>query len=398
MLRLMRTRESKAPLRIVLTVAAVALPSCIAPNAPSDALPPPPPPLSADCVDGTPSMLGEHVPGCMWVQRLIDDKTFRESDSVVRLAVNLRDDFRADTGMVAFWRSSELRRAVDHLGEFYSQGALQDSIRFDRLIDHIGATIEWMRGSIKYSDTRFYPARTPHLTWVYYNGAGLFFNPETSVERLVPLLSAPTASTDTLVALANALWSYSVPHRGGPTVFPRWEYDFVFNTGGFYMQPPWQSAMAQGSVMLLFTELFKRTGQDLWRDRAYQVFASYQVSWDEGGIRLPDTTHGYWFEEYSPRVMVWNGSVKALLTLGQFAITMQDSTAMSMYARGIEALKYYTPMYDTGTWTLYSLTQGLNTPAYHAFCIQLLDALYVQSGDPWFKDTADRWRTYTPPS
>src|SRR5207302_5924329 len=97
-------------------------------------------------------------------------------------------------------------------------------------------------------------------------------------------------------------------------------------------------------------------------------------------------------------VMVWNGSVKALLTLGAFAQAMQDSTAMRMYSRGLDALKYYTPLYDTGTWTLYTLTQGLNTVAYHLICIQLLDALYAQSGDPWAKVTTDRWRTYTPPS
>ena len=164
------------------------------------------------------------------------------------------------------------------------------------------------------------------------------------------------------------------------------------------MQPPWQSAMAQGSVMLLFTELYKRTGEPVWRQRAYEVFESYKVSWDNGGVLLPDTSHGYWWEEYSPRVMVWNGSVKALLTLGQFGITMHDTSAMRMYSRGIDALKYYTPRYDTGTWTLYSLTQGLNTVQYHAFCIQLLDALFAQSGDEWFKTTADRWRTYKPPS
>ena len=76
---------------------------------------------------------------------------------------------------------------------------------------------------------------------------------------------------------------------------------------------------------------------------------------------------------------------------------LSDTAAMRMYGRGVEAVKYYTPRYDTGSWTYYSLTGWLNTRAYHAFEVQLLDALYVQNQDLWFKTTADRWRSYTPP-
>jgi hypothetical protein len=354
-------------------------------------------PVVDQACDFIPSTLGEDVPRCMLQQGFIDLQTFRLSDSIVRVAADLRDRLRADSGTAAFARSSEVRRAISHLGEFYADRLLEDSVRFDRMIDHIAVTMEYVAGAIPHNGASYYPTRTPRLTWVYYPNTGIYFQPVTSVQRIFPLLYAPTVSTDTLRKLADALWNYAVWYQGPRGAFPRWEYDFIFGTGGVYMRPPWQSAMAQGSLMVLFTELYKRTGEEVWRRRAYDVLRSYTVSWDHGGVLLPDTSHGYWWEEYNPRVMVWNGSVKALLTLGVLAQVMSDTGALRMYHRGLDALKYYTPLYDTGSWTLYSLTQGLNSPDYHAYCIQLLDAPYAQSGDIWLKETADRWRTYKPP-
>jgi len=150
-------------------------------------------------------------------------------------------------------------------------------------------------------------------------------------------------------------------------------------------------------VLGTFTEMWKRCACEPWRQRAQAVLDSYRVSMDDGGALLPDSSHGYWWEEYHPRVQVWNGSVDALLQLGKYAYAFADTAALRMYRSGIDAVKYYTPFYDTGTWTYYSRTGYLNPIHYHQFEVQLLDSLYAQSGDPWFKTTADRWRAYTPP-
>ncbi len=328
----------------------------------------------------------------------IDSSIFVATDSILRAAVALAESLRADTGVRSFFGSAEMQRAIGHLSDFYVAGLVPDSVRFDRIVDHVAASAEYVRGTIPRARGYFFPSRTPHLAWVYYGGRGLYFNPVTTVQNLLPFLAAPKVPMDTLSQLGNALWHYAVWHTGGGQRFPRWEYEFVWETGGIWLLPPWESAMAQGSVMALFVELYRRSGDGIWRSRAQDVFRSFQVSWDEGGALLADTSHGYWWEEYHPRVMVWNGSVKALLTVGYYAQTMQDASALRMYRRGIDALKYFTPRYDTGSWTLYSLTQGLNTVAYHTYCVQLLDSLYAQNGDQWFKGTADRWRKYTPPS
>jgi len=343
-------------------------------------------------------MNGVDVPRCVHEVGTIDARTFSAADSLVRAAAALAADQYADSGSLPYFRAVELVRALQHLADFYNAGLLSDSARFNRMIDHVAVTAEYVRGTIKAVGKIYYPARTPQLAWFYYSGTGFYFQPVTTIQQLLYLTSASTVPTDTLAKLGEALWRYAVWHDGDGHRFPRGEYEFPwYASGAVWLSPPWESAMAQGTVMELFTELFRRTSDNLWRDRAYQAFQSYQVSMDAGGARLPDTTHGYWWEEYHPRVMVFNGSVKALLMLGDFAKTMNDTAALRMYSRGIQAVKYYTPNYDLGYWTYYSLTGYLATRSYHAYHVQLLDAMYAQNGDVWFKETADRWRAYTPP-
>jgi len=329
---------------------------------------------------------------------VIAEATYRAADSLVRAARVLADAQQSDSGPLPYFRGVELIRAIQHLADFYNAGALDDSARFNRAIDHVAVTAEYVRGTIRSSGTLYFPERTPGLVWFYYSGTGFYFQPVTTVQRLIPLLSAPSISTDTLAKAADALWRYAVWHDGEGQHFPRWEYLFPwYASGAVWLSPPWESAMAQGSVMEIFTELYRRTGNPLWKTRAYAAFTSFGVTMDAGGARLPDTTAGYWWEEYHPRVMVWNGSVKALITLGDFAQTMEDTTGLRMYSRGLDAVKYYTPRYDLGYWTYYSLTGYLATRGYHAYHVQLLDALYAQNGDVWFKQLADRWRAYVPP-
>jgi hypothetical protein len=163
------------------------------------------------------------------------------------------------------------------------------------------------------------------------------------------------------------------------------------------VQAPWISGMAQAYAIILFSENYTRTQDSHWRSRAYDVLESFKVSWDEGGVLLPDTTHGYWWEEFHPTVMVWNGAAQAALAVGELWHATNDPGVGRMFDRSIAALKYYTPMFDTGYWTLYSRTQWYNTIAYHQSCIRIMDALYQVSSDPWFSTVADRWRTYVPP-
>jgi hypothetical protein len=211
------------------------------------------------------------------------------------------------------------------------------------------------------------------------------------------LLPRPSFPTDSLLALADGLYRYALWREHDGLRFPVWEYLFPWTSGGVRLESPWISGMSQGMVMSILTEAYRRTGLPEWKVRALETLHSFTVTWSNGGVLLDDTTHGYWWEEFDPAVMIWNGSVQALVDVGFLWTVTGDTGVRRMFDRGIESVKHHTPRYDTGSWTRYSLTQGGNSVAYHNYHIALMDVLFSQTGDPWFKATADRWRSYTPP-
>lgn len=341
------------------------------------------------------------VPGCLQHAGIVSRAAQQDGDSVLADAQHFVDSISpAPATMGEFIKRSETIRAMNHLSDYYWRGLLRDSARYDRIVDHIAVTLEYERGLKPVQPLRFRPKRTPGLTWVYYANLGIYFQPVTSVQSFEFNFPAPWVSTDSLAFVGNALYHYAIWHRGksGPR-FPVWEYNFAWNSGGWTTADPWHSGMAQGLALLVFTQLYDRTHDALWKTRAYDTYNSYKVSWDDYGAMMPDTSQGYWWEEYAPVVQVWNGSVTALLELDYFAKVFHDAEAARMVASGIQAVKYYTPRYyDTGFWMNYSRTQGWVSQSYMNYHVTLADTLFARTGDSWFQTFAQKIHSYTAPT
>jgi D-glucuronyl C5-epimerase-like protein len=341
------------------------------------------------------------VPKCLHDRRLIPNGTFIQADSILNVAASIADTSSVPPDQDAFAIRAEVRRAMQHVSEFYERGLLDDSARFNRVIDHVAVTLDFLSGALTPQHPgwpRYFSKRTPYLTWVYYPGTGIYFQPVSSIQNYEYNFAVPWASTDSLLRVADAMYRYAIWHTVDGHRFPVWEYLFPFNSGGVQNDAPWQSGMAQGLCLLVFTQLYERTGDTKWLTRANQVFESYKVTWDKGGIMLSDTTQGYWFEEFSPRALVWNGSVLANIELDYFARVTHNSDAARMAARGYARIRAVTHLYDSGSWTYYSMVQGYNSVGYHDWYITLADTLYARTGDPYYRDLGARWRTYTPPA
>jgi hypothetical protein len=337
------------------------------------------------------------LPDCLHSRGIISPT---DRDSSLRLLTRATEKeilFRSLKGTHNFERAERVSRSLDLVDDMHRRGQLADSARFHRIMDVVSVALDVAEGHTRVVSGRLRPTVTPHLTWYDYARVGAFFQPVTTSQRLAHLLPRESVPLDTLLAIADELYRYALWRQHGALRFPVWEYQFRWTSGGITVDAPWISGMSQGLVMSLFTEVYRRTRSPAWKDRAYEAFHSFRVSWSNGGVMLDDTTHGYWWEEFHPDVMIWNGSVQALVDVGFLWIVTGDSTVKRMFDRGIESLKYFTPKYDTGRWTLYSLTQGHNSVAYHNYHVELLDVLYRQTGDIWFKTTADRWRKYRPP-
>jgi hypothetical protein len=244
---------------------------------------------------------------------------------------------------------------------------------------------------------RLWPATTPWLSWAYYPDLGIYFQPVNTIDYVSYLSPRLNVPTDSVVQMADHLYHYALWRTHNGVRFPVWEYEFTWTSGGVTDRAPWVSGLAQGYAVMLFSWAYQRTGDPLWRSRAYEALQTLKVMWDDGGVMLPDTSHGYWWEEFNPAVRVWNGFAQAALGVGYMAQVTGDPEVARMFQRSIEAIKYHTHEYDTGTWTLYSHVQGFCTIAYHHTYIDIMDTFYGLTGDQWFKDLEDRWRSYVPP-
>jgi hypothetical protein len=313
------------------------------------------------------------------------------------VAIALRDSFRTDTAYPSFVHAAQIGVGLQHLSDFYGNALFTDSARFHRMLDHLAVSMELARGTLSDDGGLMFPIRTPWLSWHLYPGLGVYFQPVNTMQEVEWLIPRASTPDDSILEMSERLYHYALWRTADGRRFPVWEYEFPWSSGGVAVAPPWISGMAQGLGLALFAEAYRRTTNPIWRARTYEVLNAMYVPWGDGGVLLPDTSHGYWWEEYHPTVQVWNGSALALLDVGYAAQVIQDPEIDRLFARGIDALKYYTPLYDTGTWTRYSRMDGYNTVSYHHFCIEIMDAFYVRTGDPWFKTVADRWRTYVPP-
>jgi hypothetical protein len=296
-----------------------------------------------------------------------------------------------------YYRASWIRNALSRFAEYHVGGALRDSARVARLVDAVRVNAEFAVGRLRRDGERVFPALTPHLTWVFYPSIGVYFQPVTTIENAIgiPLPSAEV-STDTMLAIGEAMWRYATWRSGPKGKFVVWEYNFSF-LSDVQKRAPWVSSLAQGEALKLYVELYRRTGDPRHADRAAAVFGSFRTLWSDGGILVDDTTRGYWWDEYDPRMRTWNGSMAALVAVGLYADVVGQSTVLHAAARGREAAKYWTPYFDTGEWTTYSLLAGYVSPGYQRWHVMLADALFQQTQDPFWSDTRDRWGAYTPP-
>lgn len=296
-----------------------------------------------------------------------------------------------------YYRASWIRNALGRFAEYHAGGVLGDSARVARLADAVQVNADYAKELLQRDGERVFPQLTPHLTWVFYPSIGVYFQPVTTIENAIGIpLPNSAVSTDTMLAIGDAMWRYATWRGGSHGAFPVWEYHFSF-LSDVLKRAPWVSSLAQGEALKLYVELFRRTGDPAHAARAADVFRSFRTLWSEGGILVDDTTRGYWWDEYDPRMRTWNGSMAALVAVGLYAEVSGDPDVLHSATRGREAAKYWTPFFDTGEWTTYSLLAGYVTEAYQRWHVMLADALHQQTGDPFWAETRDRWASYTPP-
>lgn len=177
----------------------------------------------------------------------------------------------------------------------------------------------------------------------------------------------------------------------------------------------WTSAMAQAQAMSLFSRAYLISENDKYLFAGKKALDYLLTTTDKGGVMttlkdLDPTLDEYiFFEEYvsDPANYTLNGYIYVLFGLHDWANLENiddfygSKKAEENFKKGIDTLKKILDYYDMETATAYDL--GYMTfekpskvpPNYHFLHVMQLDALYQLTKEKLFKETRDKWLSYT---
>lgn len=168
----------------------------------------------------------------------------------------------------------------------------------------------------------------------------------------------------------------------------------------------WSSAMAQGHGLSVLVRAYHSTQDEVYLNAAIKALGPYQKMAKEGGVRNDLFGHP-WFEEYptTPPTFVLNGFIYSLIGLYDMSVvkgTSSSQLAQDLFTSGLESLRLFLPLYDTGSGSVYDLRHlSLKTPPnlarwdYHKVHVYLLRWMFILTKDKTFLDYSERWLGYS---
>jgi hypothetical protein len=211
------------------------------------------------------------------------------------------------------------------------------------------------------------------------------------------LLTTNVAYLNRAVLHADRLISTAVASRDG-WYFPykfRWALDSFTDD---WMNPPWYSAMAQGTALSVFTQLWKLTGDIKYHNAAQWVFNTFKIRAD--GSNAPWTINTdedgcLWFEEYAqnPELgdFVFNGHIFALFGVYYYYAMSADPDALKLLQGAVSTIRFHiNDLRTIGFYAHYCMRHKyLYAPAYQGIHTRVLANLYSLTGDLFFAQASD---------
>ena len=194
-------------------------------------------------------------------------------------------------------------------------------------------------------------------------------------------------------AMAEWLAEHQQEWRNG---IGAWVYSYDESFYG--PRAPWISAMAQGEAISLLLRMSQMGDTTAYEDAARRAMLAFVYPVSDGGVvqAFPDGSPA--FEEYptSPRSLVLNGMLFALLGVRDYAVHFGDRPSQQLFELCIAGLKKNLLRYDTGYWTLYDLhpTRRLASAKYLRIHVQLLQIFSQLTSDARFSEVVKRWSGY----
>jgi hypothetical protein len=234
------------------------------------------------------------------------------------------------------------------------------------------------------TDRRFGGSR---IIFQYFEGSGWQFHPLSNFAKLNAIWTVDTAPARRAQrSYARQLIRWGV-HRSGALT---WEYYFSFSGS----PAPWISAISQGTAIQSLARVAYRMHNKSIMRAAKLATRSFNQP-PTRGVRLK-RDGGYHFLGYSgaPRLIILNMFLSSVDALHDYALINNDRHARHLYRKGVAAAKKETPMFDTGSWSLYSLNGEKTDLHYHLLTIEFLDKLCKDTHQKVFCNTRDKFKSY----
>jgi len=166
------------------------------------------------------------------------------------------------------------------------------------------------------------------------------------------------------------------------------------------LKAPWYSGLAQGQGISLLVRVHQDTGDSSYLEAARQAFQVFGKTTAEGGVIDKGDGKEFWIEEYlvSPPTHILNGFMWALWGIHDYCLATKDEDAKQVWYESIRTLTKALPTYDTGFWSLYEHSgtklRMVASSFYHSLHIVQLRVMHLLTGEPIFRETAERWEEY----
>jgi hypothetical protein len=158
-----------------------------------------------------------------------------------------------------------------------------------------------------------------------------------------------------------------------------WEYMFQFDGG----KPAWTSGLSQGTALQVLTRAWSRFKEPADLTAAQQALGIFKTA-PPAGVRVSSAIGAHYLEyTYAPSDRILNGEIQALVGLYDYTSLTKDPVGLQLFEAGDAEARVRTPLYDTGSWSMYDQL-GESNLNYHELLAEFLQHLCerTRKGEP----------------
>lgn len=153
------------------------------------------------------------------------------------------------------------------------------------------------------------------------------------------------------------------------------------------------SAMAQGEATSVLVRAYSLTKREKYMFAAKKAIAFMITDVKNGGVSSKGD-QGLILYEYVEQPPVLNGWIFASYGLRDIFLATGDKYYQGLFLDSVNKIKFMMPQYDLGYWSKYDCVKKIASPFYHNLHIAQLQALFMTSGDDFFRNYAEKFKKY----